>query len=124
VIDRYSGTDDDAVIMPALATADFIPKPKPIPPPRQHMVQKLFFKQTIIPILLTLGVICLLIPTIGLASGETSPFVALKQPFFLAVFYPLALAFLIFGLITMLQVKKELDANSPAQPASESENPQ
>jgi hypothetical protein len=113
VPDRYSGTDDDAVIVPALAPTDFIPKPRLPPPPRQHLVQKLYFKQTIIPILLTLGAICLIIPLLGLLSSQTSPFKALAEPYFLATFWPLGIAFFTFAILTILAVRKRLEPPAP-----------
>ena len=116
--DRYSGTDDDAVIVPAQAATDFISKPRVHAPRRQHLAQKLYFKQTIIPILLTLGLICLAIPTLGLLSSPYSPFKALAEIYFLATFWPLGLAFLTFGLLTMFSVKKELAPPTPPEQSS------
>jgi hypothetical protein len=78
----------------------------------------LYFKQTIIPILLTLGLICLAIPTLGLLSSQYSPFKALAEIYFLATFWPLGLAFLVFAFLTMFSVKKELELHTP--PSSES----
>ena len=108
--------DVQGIPLADMATADFIPKPKIHPPRRQHLAQKLYFKQTIIPILLTLGLICLAIPTLGLLSSQYSPFKALAEIYFLATFWPLGLAFLTFGLLTMFSVKKEIEPpTSPDQ---------
>jgi hypothetical protein len=92
-------------------------KTRPAPPRRQHLSQKLYFKQTIIPILLTLGLICLIIPVLGLLSSQYSPFKTLSEIYFMATFWPLGVAFLVFGLLTMFSVKKELEAHTP--PASD-----
>ena len=110
--ERYSGTDDDAVIVPALAPAE-LARPKAAAPRRQHLSQKLYFKQTIIPILLTLSLICLIIPVLGLLSSQYSPFKTLAEIYFMATFWPLGLAFLVFGLLTMLSVRKELEQHTP-----------
>jgi len=116
--ERYSGTDDDAVIVPALAPSDFIPH-RPSPPRRQHLSQKLYFKQTIIPILLTLGLICLAIPTLGLLTSQYSPFKSLAEPYFMFTFWPLGLAFLVFAILTILSVKKQLEPAASTPPAAD-----
>jgi hypothetical protein len=110
--ERYSGTDDDAVIVPAMAPTELARPHAPLPR-RKHLSQKLYFKQTIIPILLTLGLICLLIPVCGLVSSQYSPFKALAESYFMATFWPLGLAFLVFGFLTMFSVKKELEPRTP-----------
>jgi hypothetical protein len=113
-VERYSGTDDDAVIVPALAPTE-LARPRMAAPRRQHLSQKLYFKQTIIPILLTLGVICLVIPALGLISSQYSPFKTLAEIYFMATFWPLGVAFLVFGLLTMFSVKKELEHRAAEQ---------
>jgi len=75
----------------------------------------LYFKQTIIPILLTLGAICITIPLLGLLSSQTSPFKALAEIYFLATFWPLGLAFLTFAILTMFTVRKQLQPPPPAE---------
>ena len=112
--ERYSGTDDDAVIVPAVAQTE-LAKPHVHAPRRQHLSQKLYFKQTIIPILLTLGVVCLIVPVLGLLASQYSPFKTLAEMYFMATFWPLGLAFLVFGLLTMLSVKKELEQHAAQQ---------
>jgi len=76
----------------------------------------LFFKQTIIPILLTLGLICLAIPSLGLLSSQYSPFKALAEIYFLATFWPLGLAFLVFAFLSIFSVRKEIEGAKPNTP--------
>jgi hypothetical protein len=113
-VERYSGTDDDAVIVPALAPTE-LARPRAVAPRRQHLSQKLYFKQTIIPVLLTLGVICVVIPALGLISSQYSPLKTLAEVYFMATFWPLGLAFLVFGVLTMFSVKKELEHRESEQ---------
>jgi len=101
--------DDDTLNMPA-ATPDMIAYRRPAPPPRKrvHLSRTVGFKQTIIPTLLTLGV---LLPALALWSfllGEESPVYG-------ANWIPLTLlgigaVMLVFAVVTMFQVKHQLEA--------------
>jgi hypothetical protein len=100
--------DDDTLNMPA-PTADMIAYRRPAPPPRKRvqLSRTVGFKQTIIPTLLTLGV---LLPALALWSfllGEESPVHG-------ANWIPLTLAgigvvMLAFAVVTMFQVKHQLE---------------
>ena len=65
--------------------------------------------------LLTLGVVCLIVPILGLVSSQYSPFKTLAEIYFMATFWPLGLAFLVFGVLTMFSVKKELEQHAAQQ---------
>jgi hypothetical protein len=100
--------DDDTLNMPA-PTPDMIAYRRPAPPPRKrvHLSRTLGFKQTIIPILLTMGVLLPAIAGWNFALGEESPIAD-------AVWIPLTLLgigviMLVLGVITMFQVKHQLD---------------
>lgn len=101
--------DDDTLNLPPPPEEMLLHK-RPAPPraPRKLLSRSIFFKQTMIPILLTLGVILAGLGGWLISMGEDSPLVN-------AVWIPIALlAFgglmLVFAVITMLQVKAQLDS--------------
>lgn len=105
--------DDDTLNVPA-PSEDVLLHRTPRAPraPRKLLSRSLFFKQTMIPILLTVGVILAGLGGWLMSMGEDSPLVN-------AVWIPIALlAFgglmLIFAVVTMLQVKNQLDADKAA----------
>ena len=101
--------DDDAVIVPAPDPTAFAPRPAPRPPVRVHRVQTLEFKRTIIPILLTLGLICPTLAIVGFSAPSTSPLSVLRSGWFSLPFILIGLLNLAFAIITMLQVRDELE---------------
>lgn len=101
--------DDDTLNVPA-PSEDVLLHRTPRPPraPRKLLSRSLFFKQTMIPILLTVGVILAGLGGWLMSMGEDSPLAN-------AIWIPIALlAFgglmLVFAVITMLQVKAQLDS--------------
>ena len=100
--------DDDAVIVPAPSPEVFAPRPALRPPVRQHTVQTLAFKRTIIPILLTLGVLCPVLGLLGFFVASTSPLSVLRSAWFSVPFVLIGLLNLAFAYMTMMQVKHEL----------------
>jgi hypothetical protein len=101
--------DDDAVIVPAPDQSVFAPRAAPRPPVYRHMVQTLAFKRTIIPILLTLGVLCPVLGLLGFLVPSTSPLSVLRGGWFSVPFVLIGLMNLAFAIVTMLQVKHELE---------------
>jgi hypothetical protein len=100
--------DDDAVIVPPPDPTVFAPRPAPRAPARLHRVQTLEFKRTIIPILLTLGVICPTLALVGFLAPATSPLSVLRSAWFSIPFILIGLLNLALAVITMLQVRDEL----------------
>jgi len=86
------------------------PQPRPLLRPRtsQHLVQTLFFKRTIIPILLTLGVLCPFLGLLGYFVSPTSPYARLAEPWFSIPFIVIGLIMLGLAILTMLQVRDDL----------------
>jgi hypothetical protein len=100
--------DDDTLNLPA-PTPDMLAHRRAAPPaPRRAPIARTVgFKQTLIPILLTLG---LLLPGLAFwsfALGEESPISA--TPGIAIALIATGVIMLIFALITMLQVKHQLD---------------
>jgi len=100
--------DDDAVIVPAPAPEALVSKKMVAELHRRHFVQTLAFKRTIIPPFLTLSLICLCIIVLAFASNSESPFYGLREAWFVAALAVLAVVFLSFAIMTMVQVKGEL----------------
>jgi hypothetical protein len=100
--------DDDAVIVPAPSQDVLGVRPRRAPVVRQHVVKSLSFKQTIIPVLLTIGILCLAIVGLGFFSGEASPFYAFRAVWFSMPVVAIGLVFLGFAGVTMLQVRHQM----------------
>lgn len=100
---------DDAVIVPPPSPEMLAHSHTPKRPVRrQSVVQGLQFKRTIIPIMLTVGALCLIVIGLGLGAGEESPFRVFRGVGFLIPVLLIGLTLLAFGVLTMLQVKNEL----------------
>ena len=101
--------DDDTLNMPA-PTPDMIAYRRPAPPPRKrvHLSRTLGFKQTIIPVLLTMGVLLPAIAGWNFALGEESPIA--DAPWIPLTLLGIGLIMLVLGVITMFQVKHQLGA--------------
>jgi len=103
--------DGDAVIVPAPSADVFKSKPKPTPKPKAHYTQTLEFKQTIIPVMLTLGAIGLITAAMPFIVPANSGLAGLKdQGMFLAMLGGAGLVFLLFAGLNMMQVKSVLEA--------------
>lgn len=100
-----SEVDDDAVIVPAPSEEMLAARPRRAPVVRQHLVKSLWFKQTIIPVLLTIGTLCQAMVGLGLISGEASPFFAFRDFWFSVPVVAIGLVFLGFAGVTMMQVR-------------------
>jgi hypothetical protein len=99
--------DDDAVIVPAPTPDVFLPKHHPAPPARARLLASLALRRTLIPILLTSG---LMLPALGIMwfmTGEESPFrkPGLGMPVTLIT---VGVVLLILGLVNALYVKHQL----------------
>jgi hypothetical protein len=103
--------DGDAVIVPAPSAEVFLAKPRPTPKPKSSYAQSIQFKQTVIPVLLTLGVIGILSAAMPFLSPSASGIAVLRgQPLLLTLLASVGLAFLVVAWLNMLQVKSTLDA--------------
>jgi hypothetical protein len=83
---------------------------------RQSYLQTIHFKQTIIPILLTLGLLLPGIVALGFISNSESPFAAFRNSWFVAVSATVGLVFLTMAFLNMLQVRQFLIRNSARNP--------
>lgn len=105
-----AGFDDDQVIVPAPPTealAHTHPPVRKVARPRAKTVS-MKMKRTIIPIMLTLGVICLFLVALGLLSAKGSAFKDFASLGAALTFIPVGLVFLAGAVFTMFQVKQEL----------------
>ena len=102
--------DDDDMNMPAPSADVFRAKPKAAPKPRTHYTHTLQFKQTIIPVMLTIGVIALISAGIPYLAPAESNLAAMKQPMFIGVMAAVGVVFLVMGVLNALQVKSSLEA--------------
>lgn len=98
---------------PALPVAVDAPPRVAVIRPRQHLVQTLGFKRTIIPILLTLGVLCLVLGLMGFFVSPVSPYAKLAERWFSVPMVLVGLVTLGFGILTMFQVRSELSRRGP-----------
>jgi hypothetical protein len=99
--------DDDTLNLPSPSPESLAYRRNAPGPKRQLASRTVGFKQTLIPILLTLGILLSGIAIWSLMLGEESPVAT-------ATWIPIALVaigviMLVFGVITMLQVKAQLD---------------
>lgn len=97
--------DDDTLNLPSLPTETLMAKRRPSPQ-RQLASRTVHFKQTLIPILLTMGI---LLPALALWSmilGDESP-IASDRWIALALL-GMGIVMLLFGVMTMLQVRAQL----------------
>ena len=114
-------TDEQQELSPLFASENHQPvassssAPQPTAPTfrkpplrRQHLVQTLGFKRTIIPILLTLGIVCPFTALTGFFVGPFSPFAKLTVWWFSVPFVLIGIVMLILGILTMFQVRNEL----------------
>jgi hypothetical protein len=108
--DHAPPDDDDAVIVPAPDQSVFAPKPRSAPvarPARVPVYQTLNFRQTIIPIMLTTGVLSIVLAAVRLALPEESFFAAV--PMIVAIVLLVVGAILLAAaVLNMMQVKQML----------------
>jgi hypothetical protein len=105
--------DDDTLNLPAPSPDMLVHRPAPPRPKRELLSRTLGFKQTLIPILLTMGVLMIGIAAWSFALGEESP-IAGDRVIHLSLL-AIGVVMLGFGVLTMFQVKSQL--NSAAEPA-------
>lgn len=107
--------EDDVVIVPAPPTEALAHVPPSHAPLRAVATRSntLFLRQTLIPVLLTLGLILPGVVALGFLSEPTSPYSVLKQRWFAIPFLGIGLVMLGLAIVTMLQVKHELERATP-----------
>jgi len=98
---------DDAVIVPAPAPTVLGHLPRK-PPPRPHMFQSLGFRRTIIPILLTLGALCVVVVIMGFLSPQDHPFSAFAKIWFAIPALLIGAVLLSLAGMTMVHVKHDM----------------
>jgi hypothetical protein len=98
--------DDDTLNLPAPSPEMLAHRPRPPQAKREPLARTLGFKQTLIPILLTMGIMLAGIAAWSFALGDESP-VAAKSWITVAVLAIGALM-LVLAVITMLQVRNQL----------------
>ena len=101
--------DDDTLNLPA-PTPDMLAhrRTAPAAPRRAPIARTATFKQSLIPILLTLGILLPALAFWSFALGEESPISA--APGIAIALIATGVIMLIFALITMFQVKHQLDS--------------
>jgi hypothetical protein len=105
--------DDDTLNLPAPSPEVFAHRPAPPRPRRELLSRTLGFKQTLIPILLTMGVLMIGIGAWSFYLGEESP-VAGDLVIQLSLL-GIGVVMLGFCVLTMFQVRSQL--NATAEPA-------
>ena len=95
------------MLAPAPDASDFVHKPLSYKSPQTKMAAGLSFKQTLIPILLTTGVMLIVFGSLKFIMGAESPFSALPG-WTLGVMFGFGALMLAFGAFTMLQVREQL----------------
>ena len=98
--------DDDTLNLPAPGPEAFAPRRPPVRPKRELVSRTVGFKQTLIPILLSQGVLLPLIATYLLVLGEESPLAG--HAWIPLSLLGIGLVLLLFAVITMLQVRNQL----------------
>jgi hypothetical protein len=106
--------DDDTLNLPAPSPELLAHRPAPPRPRRELLSRTIGFKQTLIPILLTMGVLMIGIAAWSFMLGEESPVAGdvVIQLSLLAI----GVVMLGFGVLTMFQVRSQLSA-AAAEPA-------
>ena len=115
--DHAPPEDDDAVIVPAPDQSVFAPRPKAAAPVRKGRVpvyQTLHFRQTVIPVMLTSGVMALLLGGIRFALSDDSIFSAVPSSIAI-VLIVLGLLLLGAAALNIVQVKQMIEAEKPAK---------
>ena len=98
--------DDDTLNLPAPGPEAFAPRPAPPRPKRRPVSRTVEFKQTIIPVLLTQGVLLPAMAAYLFALGEESPLVG--HAWIPLTLLGIGLLMLLFAGLTMLQVRHQL----------------
>jgi len=106
---EQSDADDDAVIVPAPTPDMFLPK-RPAPAPaRPSLLQSMFLRRTLIPIMLTAGLMLITLGALWFMTDTTSPF---RRPGEWVPFVLIAagVMLLLLGLVNALHVRHLLQA--------------
>lgn len=98
--------DDDTLNMPTPGPEAFAPRRPVVRPKRELVSRTVGFKQTLIPILLSQGVLFPLIATYLLVLGEESPLAG--HAWIPLSLLGIGLVLLLFAVVTMLQVRNQL----------------
>lgn len=112
--DHAPPDDDDAVIVPAPDQSVFAPRPKAAPAVRKArtpIYQTLEFRQTVIPIMLTSGVLAIVLGAIRFGLSDDSIFSAVHSSVAIVL---IVLGFMLLGAaaLNIMQVKQMLEANN------------
>jgi hypothetical protein len=100
-----AAANDDAVFIPTSPPSYSAPR-LPVPIHKGHFVQSIKFRQTTVPILLTMGLICLMTAFMGYVVDDSSPFHGLRSGGLVVSLLALSAGFWGFGVMTMLSLRK------------------
>jgi hypothetical protein len=115
--DQAPPEDDDAMAMPAPDASVFAPRPKPAPAPRRAatpVYQTLRFRQTVIPIMLTGGVMSIVLALIYFSLPDDSFFAAVPALVAVVVLV-IGAALLGMAVLNVMQVKLMLEREGKSQ---------
>jgi hypothetical protein len=96
-----------AVALSAPASARTTP-PVVAQPIQRPWGPSLFLKRTLIPILLTLGVLCPALGVLGYCVSSTSPYAVFAEPWFFIPFVTIGVVMLGLAIVMMMLVRDEL----------------
>lgn len=104
--------DDDMMSIPAPEASVFQPKPKNLAEMRARAAaaRNLELRRTLIPILLTCGVMLGVFAALKFVSGPDSMLATAVPPWMPPVLGGISVAFLVLAVVIMLSVKQQLDA--------------
>ncbi len=101
--------DDQAVLAPAAPIEFMAHRPRIVRPKHVPLHKQMGFRQTIIPILLTLGVLLPAIAVMRYVMGPDSMIGSLA-PWYSYILLAVGALMLVLAVINMIQVKNQLDA--------------
>ena len=103
--------DDDTLNMPAPAPEALAHRPLPPRPRGELLSRTVAFKQTLIPVLLTMGVLLSAIATWSFMLGEESPLAS--SAWITISLFVIGVVMLLFAVLTMFQVRHQLARPTP-----------
>jgi hypothetical protein len=106
--------EDDQVIVPAPPVESLAHTQGHRPRPVMRPALNVEVKRTMIPVLLTVGAICIGVVVLGMASDAESPFRVFRELWFAVPVVVIGLLFLVGAIFTMFQVRNELHRRAAA----------
>jgi hypothetical protein len=106
--------EDDQVIVPAPPVEALAHTPGHRPRPMARPALNVEVKRTMIPVLLTIGAICIGVVVLGMSADVESPFRVFRELWFAVPVVVIGLLFLAGAIFTMFQVRNELHRRAAA----------